>query len=323
MKEVKSALNSPDKNDFTAVGLDFVVQFDNNKNVKFKCMLCKTYLSRNGIIKHLQSEFHQSQFLNHCFPSTSAYLLKFTKPPNHWDGTLKLISSSFLKSLTTEICKEIGRRHHIDQFYPLMTQRTSEREFNSNAMIKFVVTDMPHVCEIDFPDTKRSIDEAIQRFIVKSKQLLAIADNGTEVIEIKEPPKKKAKVDEPKEIMTDKAVTIVSHTELERMKVAINIAMELVKNGLHISPVQLEESVKSYYKYELQKSMTANEFDSLEILTTDDLKLLIENYESLCKDEQEKLRKYLTMLEKIEDKIYKELKSEASCARDLKSILQM
>jgi hypothetical protein len=278
-------------------------------------MLCKNYLGKSGVVKHLQTEQHLTLFLGHCFPSVAEYLNKFLN--RRWDDTLKLIATSFVKTLTIEICREITKYHIADEFCPLLAHHMSGREFNSTEMMKFVVNDMPHVYEADFPETKKAIDEAVKKFILKSKQLLAIA--GTT-----DPTQKNAKVqtDERKVQNGFKAPNLMSQTELERMKVAINIAMELTKNGLQISPSQLEDSVKSYYKYELQKSMADEELEVLEALTVDDLKLLLENFESLCEDEQNKLKKYLTMLKKIEDKNFKLLISNGSCAKIINDIIE-
>lgn len=318
LKDTRIALKAHENKDFLFVGLDFVVEFRDGEH-KYKCMLCNTYLGKKGIIKHIQVQRHQTFYLSHCFPSIAKYMEKFTN--GRLDGTLKLISTTIVKTLTTEVCKEITRRHQIDEFCPLLTQRTSEREFKSLAMMKYIVHDMPHIHENDHPETKKAIDEAVKIFIVKSKQLLAVAE-GSDKIEIKEPPLKKLKVEDVTEYKIE-PLSVMSQTELERMKVAISIATELVKNGLQISPSLLEESVKSYYKYEFQKLMDKSEFEALEVLTSDDLKLLIESFESLCNDEQEKLKKYLTMLKKIEDKSLKELILDANCAGALKNIIEM
>lgn len=322
LKEIKQSLNLPENKNFTTVGLDYLVEYQTNeKGHKFRCMICLNYLGKSGVLKHLQTNQHQALFLNHCFPSVAKFLDNLACHTR--DETIKLITDSFINTLTIEICREIGRLHSTDDFCPLLALRISDKEFNSKAMSNFVLNKMQHVHETNNPETKKAIDQIIKKFIVKSKQMLdEAAASGSPIKKnaIVQTNEKSPSKDQNCEKCNSKV--FITHTELERMKVAINISMELVKNGLQISPLQLEESVRSYYKFELKKSLPDGELDILEKLTTDDLLLLLENYESLCEDEQEYLKKYLIMLMKIEDKTYKELIANKKCAEIVSEIIK-
>lgn len=328
--------------ELSLAGVDFFVQQNlQSKGNKIKCMLCLSYVSSTGVIKHTSSLSHRSNYIRACFPTTFSYLIELEKKSLD-DVDFQIISKSLINALGSMICVEIVR-HYPDKFIPWVANNLENKEFNSVALETYINNKINHVNERDFPETKKIINSTIERFMKKSKECLEkIGFGSNEKLEVKSSgdsreeahsvPRKRLKrnfspqvsiVEQQQQREIDKPTLTETEMKLEmdRMRVAINIALEVFTKGLTISPAQLEESVSAFYKHEFVKSMSQENTEIFEALTKDDVNLLIENFDHLTESEQKNFAKYLNMLRRINHQIINDLRADkSSCESFIKII---
>lgn len=329
LNEIKIVLENYEDKELSLAGVDFFVeQVLRTKGKKIKCMLCLKFVGSTGVIKHLSSPFHRSNYLETCFPSTFKHLIELQEKSLD-DVDLQIISKSLINSLASKICAEIVKLY-ADKFIPWTANNLRDKEFNSIALVTHIHKKINHVNEADFPETKDLIDSTIEQFMKKSSEFRKISGFGskkemqTDVGE-QEVPRKRLKrsfqphVNSVESMEVDKPS--LSETEMDRMKVAINIALEVFSKGLSISPAQLEESVSAFYKHDFAKSINHENIQLLETLTRDEILLLMDNFDELLESEQNDFAKYLNMLRRIDHKIIHELRADKERSENLIKII--
>lgn len=297
LKEIKEELKKLDNKEISLAGVDFIVE----REKKIKCMLCLTYGSHSisGVIKHISSSIHKRSYIKTCFPSTFKYL-KNMELKLGGDEFMQIISKSLLMALMSLICTEIARNNP-DHFIPWIADKLSEREFNSLAFVNHINDNLLHINEKDFPATKEIVNDTIAKFMDTANEFLKKIGFGSEKCKEKQ--------------------ASLSQTEFDRMTVAIKIAHDVFSKGLQMSPSQLEMSVRSYYIFEFQKSMTNEDLETLDDLSVSDIKYLLDNFEELLKSEQEKLVKFLGLLRKTNHAFFNELSAHRKYANFFKGKL--
>lgn len=301
-------------------GVDFIISKNVDKNkVKIKCMLCLASVSNIGVYRHISSSLHKSSFIKLCFPSTFSYLKELEMKTKDSDETLKLMCESLLKAFTSKICVDIVRKYP-EKFIPWQVNDITEKDFNSSTLVLHVRDKIIHVNEKDFPSTKDIINNSIENFMQKSKELMAIVGFGKDEKNKDENysianPRKRLRLNS--QSMNKPSI---SQLDYEQMEVAVKIAHEIFSKGLSISAFQLEASVKSYYRLEFEKS--PDEVKALDELTLGDVKYLVKYYEELLEPEQYALKSYLVMLKRVDHETFKEIQSDKNCSEILKKIIK-
>lgn len=278
------------RHDVAIVGAEYILEF----NDRIKCFLCGFIVV--DMVDHLASQTHQAAFIQQHFPTAAEFCETFRT--TYQDSKSLICPCNGVNTLIKFTCEKI--ESNCGRSEPLrINQNINDVDHQK---ISSLLSSLEHFSENNVPELKNMLNGDVLSSIVM--------DNLSEMCQ---PNQMSAKV-KPK----GNNNTLVISSSLQ-MKIAIQIAKGLLTNGIDPSPEQLDDLLKIFCdsayassdsEFESDNNMASasrnagncEQYDFTENLTEDDLKVLLENFESLKMDEQRNLIQHLKSLSETNPK---------------------